>query len=250
MHNLLLKILLNPSSLLFSSLNIFITAWHNKQIKKCLTRSHLLSIMHSKPSPRMVNRDHLRRNIRNRIITKHNFSKTPSSLHDFNCRTSWAKCLISVFNQAHSIFPNSLFNCFERLQAIFVIFVIFRHSCAVWKELYTFTEKPFPLYFQNTVYFIWCSLVYILCEERVIPHSLFSRHSWVNFMLYSLSLSLIPWAEIIFKLRSYSSHGETISCLSWCHKYLLSSTQNPWQTLPLILVYFTRTYPTCHTLHK
>lgn len=74
------------------------------QIKKCLTRSHLLSIMHSKPSPRMVNSDHLRRNIKNRIIAKENFSKTPSSLHDFNCRTSSAKGLIFVFNQGHSIF--------------------------------------------------------------------------------------------------------------------------------------------------
>lgn len=148
MHNLLWKMLLNPSSLLFSSFNFVITAWHNKQIKKCLTRSHLLSIMHSMPPPRMVNRDHLRRSVRNRIITKQNFSKTPSSLHDFNCRTSWAKCLISVFNQAHSIFPNSLFNCFEHLQAIFVIF---RHSCAVWEELCAFTEKQFPLYFENPV---------------------------------------------------------------------------------------------------
>lgn len=107
--------------------------------------------MHSKPSLRMVNRDHLRRSIRNRIVTKQNFSKTLSSLHDFNCRTSGAKCLISVFNQPHSIFPNSLFNCFEHLQAIFVIFVIFRHSCGVWKEFYTFTEIQFPLYFENTV---------------------------------------------------------------------------------------------------
>lgn len=204
--------------------------------------------MHSKLSLRKVNRDHLRRSIRNRNKTS---PKPLPSFHDFNCRTSWAKCLISVFNQAHSIFPNSFFNCFEHLQAISVILVIFRHSCAVWKELYTFTEKQFPFYFENTVLLFRVMLPCFSTVRRNSNFSFtFSMPLTSEYYVVISSLSLSPWAEIIFKLRSYSSHGQKISGLVWCSKYLLSSTQNPWQTLPLISVYFTRTYPTCHTLHK
>lgn len=251
MHNFLFKILLNLSSLLFSSLNFVNTAWHNKQIKKCLTRSHLLSIMHSKPSLRMVSRDHLRRGIRNRIITKQNFSKTPSILHDFNCGTSWAKCLISVFNQAHSILPNSLFNCFEHLQAIFVIFVIFRHSCALWKELYTFTEKQFPLYFEDTALLFHLMLLCFHTVRRKSNSSFTVSMPLISGCYVVISFTVTVSLDRDFsKLQSHSSHGETTSCLCWCNKLLPNSTQNPWQTLPLILVYFTRTYPTCHTLHK
>lgn len=176
--------------------------------------SHLLSIMHSKLSLRMVNREHRRRSIRNRIIAKQNFSKTPSGVHDFNCRTSWAKCLISLFDHACSIFPNSFFNCFEYLQAIFVIFVIFRHSCAVWKEFYTFTETQFPLYFENTVLLFHVVLPCFHTMRRNSNSSFtFSIPLMSEYYVVISSLPLIPWEEIIFELRSYNFHEEIISCL-------------------------------------